>query len=282
MRYCTLKSSILNALAAGIEAAGIEATEIVTVKNGVVCQGYQIETGTSVNPVVYYSPEETVEAFVDRVVKIAEQPTPEIDTENLVSRERLLSDTYLCLQKEGVEDLVKRPFLNLELFVRLNVDFIGLSGEKGSIKVTKQILENSGLTEDELFEAARKNSVEKVKICTMAEALGAPEELFCDVPFSVMTYSDNCHGAAILALPEVIGQFCNERGYEQVYILPSSTEEVLLLPTETADPSELSAMVYDVNSSTVDPVLQLDPVVYLYDSLTQTVSIASSYRKEVA
>lgn len=277
----TLKRSILDALA---EAGIKNVTEVETVKNGILCQGYQIETGTNVKPVVYYSPEETVEAFVQKVLRVAEQPIPEVDVENLISKEKLLSDTtYLCLQRKGEESLlVKRDYLNLETYVRVNVP---LGNEMGSIKITKAMLDQAGVSEDELFEVARANSVKLASICTMAEALGAPAELFGEVPFYVGTYRKEDgsllgHGAAVLALPEVLHDFLEAHGYENGYILPSSTEEVLLLPME-ADPEELSNMVSDVNSSTVDPTMWLENCVYYIDN-TGEVTIAASHREEVA
>lgn len=270
----TLTTSILNALAEN----GIEAAEVETIKNGITCRGFQIDTGTNVRPVVYYSPEETAEAFVEKVLQITSQPAPEIDANDLVNKERLLNDTILCVQKQSNENLVKKEWLNLELYVRVMVDFPG-KGNHGSIKISPQILNQAGLTAEELFNAARKNSIAKATIGTMAEALGAPEELFTEIPFFVGTYDNKCHGAGILALDEVLHSFCESRGYRRVWLLPSSTEEVLILPTENADPAELSAMVHDVNTSdgVVDPMIQLENCVYQYDDETQEVSIASSY-----
>jgi len=150
--------------------------------------------------------------------------------------------------------------------------------------LTPQILSQSGLSKDELFDAAKSNSVEVASITSMAEALGAPEELFSEIPFHVGTYKDTDghlmgHGAGILALPEVIHDFCISKGYagKAIYILPSSTEEILLLPTESANPEELSSMVSEINASTVDPILQLEPTCYIFDDSTQEVRIASAY-----
>ena len=108
-----------------------------------------------------------------------------------------------------------------------------------------------------------------------------PEEMMGDVLFYVATYQDKAYGAGILAIPEVLHSFCESKGYSRINILPSSTEEIIILPDEEADPETLAALVDDVNTSTVDEVLQLDPAVYLYDDGSRTVSIASSYIKEV-
>ncbi len=261
---------------------GIEAVAVEIVKNGVVCTGFQICTGSHVAPVVYYSQEDTVDAFVERVVRLKDQPIPGIDPAELVSRERLIRETYVCVQKKSKEDLVKRNFLNLEAYIRLNVDLPNRD-TKGSVKITSNILERSGLTEKELFEAATANSLKKAITCSMAEALGMPEDMMMtgEAPFYVGTYEDKCHGAAVLMLTEVLHSFCKKHGYKSIYILPSSTEEVLLLPMNDEDPVGFAAMVHEINCSEVDPVLWLEPVVYIFDDEIKKVSIASVYGEEV-
>ncbi len=271
----TLTTTILNALA----SEGIEAVEVETVKNGIIFSGIKIDNGKDVNPVLYYSSEETVDEFVQRAREIAQMTTPELDPINLICRERLLNDTTLCVQKRGYEQIVKEEYLNLEAFVRLNVDFAN-EANRGSIKVTKQMIESAGITEEELFAAAKMNSEERVRISSMAEMLGAPDELFDDVPFYVGTYIDRCNGSGILALPRILKNFCEEKGFEQIYLLPSSTEEILILPNENADPVELSKMVNDINLTAVNPIYRLDPVVYIFDNPASKITIAASFGGE--
>ena len=90
-------STLLNAL----KESGITVKEVETVKNGVSCTGYQIDTGTNIKPVVYYSPDETIEAFVARVCEIAKKPVPQVDVEMITSRKYLLEKSFICLQKKG-------------------------------------------------------------------------------------------------------------------------------------------------------------------------------------
>lgn len=269
----TLTTEIRNALA----AKGIEVKAVETVKNGIACQGFQIQSEEKICPVVYYSQDENIDAFVKKVIEIANRPTPKVDVDNLITSENLLNNSFLCLQKQGEEKIIKREYLNLEIYVRLSITDFSFNDSKASTKVTRSMLEMTGVTEDELFEAARKNSLFMAQISSLAEALGLSEEFIGEAPFYVGTYSDKCHGATVLALPEVIHSFCQEKGFDQLYILPSSTEEVLLIPDMTGDPAMLAQMVNEVNTSEVDPVMQFDPVVYLYDDATETVSIAASF-----
>ncbi len=272
----TLTSNIKKALA----KQGFEAVEEVTItKNGVSCTGYRIDTGKHIMPVIYYSEGETVDAFVSKAMKIVEMPLPQIETEDLITREKLLNNTILCIQKRSSEPLAKRAYLNLELYVRLEIDFPGRE-EKGTVKITPQILKNVGMTEDELFEAAFTNSQKKARITSMAEALGMPEDLFEEVPFKVCSYDDHCYGGAVLALPQILSDYCNENGIKRALLVASSVQECLILPEGSMPPSDLAAICNEVNLSCVDEVLRLDPCVYVFDVETNTVSIAASYHDE--
>lgn len=275
----TISQSTLTKIMDALAAEGIEAVEMETFKNGIPCTGFRIHTGSTVSPVVYYSPDETVEAFVEKVRMVLDQPAPAFDVESLISRERLLDNSFLCLQKKGTEQIVKKSYLNLELYVRLAVDAPGDDESRVSIKVTPQILEYTDLSEEDLWAAAATNSLEWATILSMPEAIGMPEEMFDPIPFYVGTYKDKCHGAGILALPEALHGFCETKKIGKVYILPSSTEEVLLLPIDSADPAELSTMVHEVNISMVDPVLRMEESVFLYDDETRQVSIAATYEE---
>lgn len=264
----TIKDALVN--------AGIEAVEVETVKNGVICQGFRISTGSNISPVVYYSPDETAEAFVEKVLNVVAKPLPEFKVNEFLSKENLLKNSYLCIQKRSEENILKRDYLDLEIFIRVKVDGSFNEGT-GTIKLNSDILEVTKLNENEIFEAAIKNSLQNVMIKSMADMLGMPEEFFDDVPFYIGTYKDRIHGAALLALPDVINDFCKEKGVSRCYILPSSSEEILLLPGENYDVDGLVEMVNSVNITEVAEELRLEPSVYVYDTDGGEVSIATTY-----
>ncbi len=265
----------MNTLLDALKECGIVVKEVETVKNGICCIGYQIDTGTNVKPVLYHSPSETIEAFVARAIEIAKSPVPQIDVEKIMSREYLLDNTFVCLQKKGNEEICKITFLDLEMYIRIGVDLA--DGSSGSIKVNQGILNKAGISEDELYEAAIKNSERKACITTMEEALGMPEDDLGENLFYVATYHDKAHGAGIMAVTKTLHEFCVQKGYDKIYILPSSTEEILFIPDGMMDPKSLVAMVNSVNEEAVNPRLQLNPTVYLYDDNLGAVTIASSY-----
>ena len=133
--------------------------------------------------------------------------------------------------------------------------------------------------EDELFEAAKKNSKAKIKIFSMAEALGLPEDAMGAMSFDIGTYDCKCHGLAVIVLADILHIYAEAKSYSGMYLIPSSTEECLILPEEIGDPQMLAALVDEVNISTVDPILQVDPVVYHYNDATRNVSIAATYER---
>ena len=67
------------------------------------------------------------------------------------------------------------------------------------------------------------------------------------------------------------------------YILPSSTEEVIVIAGsklgDNMEVSDLAYMVNEINTAQVDPILQLEPVVYQYTVSSDEVKMI--YKAEV-
>lgn len=117
----------------------------------------------------------------------------------------------------------------------------------------------------------------------MADLLPVPD--FGGNPLLVGDAEQLQEGACILAFPEVFRSYCTEHSEEQLIILPSSTQEVIILPgsglNQYLSVEDLTGMVASVNEAEVDPKLQLDPVVYRYSLAADHVEIAGTAEKEV-
>lgn len=83
-------------------------------------------------------------------------------------------------------------------------------------------------------------------------------------PLYVLTNETQMCGAACMLYPSLLAEFSESVG-KDLYILPSSIHEVLLLPTDArcADES-LCALVRSVNSEQLPPTQQLSDTVYYY------------------
>lgn len=83
-------------------------------------------------------------------------------------------------------------------------------------------------------------------------------------PMYVMTNSMKMNGAATMAYPNVMRNFANAIG-KNVYIIPSSVHEVILVPETGTEGNCLNDMVREVNETQVDPKEVLADHVYYFD-----------------
>ncbi len=98
----------------------------------------------------------------------------------------------------------------------------------------------------------------------MGDAVRNEECIKEDVPMYVMTNPMKMNGAATMAYPNVIRNFANALG-KNVYIIPSSIHEVILVPESGTEGGRLNEMVQEVNETQVDPKEVLADHVYFYD-----------------
>ena len=261
----------------GIKA---ETEEIEIVKNGVPCKGIRVcKEGSNICPVVYYSEQDTYEQFMTRVREALESDVPQISVKQLADLRYVRGHVYLAVQKRSEDDIVKKDYLNLDLFMRIMLDLGGQAGT-GSAKVTPGLVEQLGVTTDELWRCASANSHAGAGIRNMAEILGLPDT-DDEQSLYVATTGQLTGGASVLFFPDVFKQFCEDHGEVECYMLPSSTEEIIVLKGSALaeggiSMGELVRMVQTINADQVDPVLQLEPAVYRYDSNTDEIDVVAT------
>ena len=253
---------------------GINAEAVEVVKNGITCVGFQIMTDSNVRPVVYYSQNETLNSFMDKIYTAMRQ-LPDLDLAVLEDRNFVLSNLYVTVQRKcNQANVLTRDYLNLEVVMRLHIT-LDDQDESGSIKVSSALLEMAEISIEDAWKAALCNMKSTISIRSMAVVLGMPEELF-PAPFHVVTTENGMDGAAALLYPEVFKSFCQANEVDACIILPSSTQEVLVVPDEEGTCYDDFAMVVnEVNNTEVDPMIQLDPVVYRYDIASNEIKIVA-------
>ena len=160
-----------NGILEALRKEGVDAEQVTVTKNGVPCKGFRIITGDGqVSPVVYYSEEETINEFVTKVRIIMAEKLPEIPTQKMTDWKYVRENIFLSLAKRGTEEVVKKQYLNLELQIRLRLD-LG-PDQSGTIRVTEKLIEATGVSEEDFWKAAEKNTASAAFICNMAELLG--------------------------------------------------------------------------------------------------------------
>ena len=262
-------------------AQGIKAEVISVTKNGVDCTGLRLQSAVSnrVDPVVYFSKDDAAGDIMERVYEAIYRDRVDIDSSVLADWNYVRDHVYIGIQRQGKEQLVKREFLNLEMIMRVYLD-LDSKGRSGTIKVTEDYVRAiGGVTVDDLWRHAINNSRPLYRIRPMGDILGID-----DIGMYVATSDQLTDAASVIYFSEYFRGFCQNHGCDSCYILPSSTQEMIVLPHEVcrgvADTQTMANMVMDINASEVDPVIQLDPCCYRYSLETDAVEIAARAKEE--
>lgn len=149
----------------------------------------------------------------------------------------ILEDVYPAVYpKKRAEHFVHEDLLDLAL----SFDVRAYS-EDGTIlsssALTKEELASSGISYEEMKEIAFDNFKSRYK----------PKLMDFDVMY-VLTTDAMCYGAVYLALPEVIEALADSFAVD-LCVIPSSTEELILLELEETDNAEeVNAIIRSVNA----------------------------------
>ena len=221
--------------------------------------------------------------MVDRTVE-ALQNAPSIsnginDIQNYdVMKNKLVMEVVSA--EANAELLETIPHKDIEdMAVVYRFDVKDIVGEGATVIVTNKMLDNYGVTPEQLHADAVKNAPEirPIVIQGMAEVLAKQmgvedlEMLGLNIPpeqeqIFVASVPDNVHGAGVLAYEDFMDKAA-ERAGGDFYILPSSIHEVLIVPDNgMMDLASLENMVREVNATTVDPSENLTDNVYHSDS----------------
>lgn len=254
---------------------GINAEKVVVFKNGIRCDGFQIMTNSNVCPVVYYSEGETINAFLQKVY-FALRGIPDLDLDMLRNEDFIKSHLYVSVQRRSNgHDVLSRNYLNLEVVMCLRLHLFDDRDEQGSIRVSSSLLAMSDLSIDNAWEIALKNTQSLISIRSISSVLGVSEDLFPTL-FYVATTDNGMDGASALLYVEIFKDFCLKHKIDACIILPSSTQEVMVLPDKGYGCyKDFAVIVNDINNTNVDPLIQLDPVVYRYDLCSDMIKIVA-------
>lgn len=177
----------------------------------------------------------------------------------------------------------------LDLAVCFYVMIKKQEGYISTLSLSKKLLSVWNLSEEELLEIAIKNMEQELpvqiirmdellkNICKdikredFAEMMNPPEE---NMPLYVMTNDIKREGATTLLYNGVLRDFADEQNVEEVYILPSSQHEVILIPVteETdVDVTTLNRIIHNINSTFPDKSEILSDHMYTYKRDNDTI-----------
>jgi len=189
---------------------------------------------------------------------------------------------YRLVRRKGNEGMLEGiPYIGfLDLAICFYYAYHGEMGD-GTIQINNSHMEMWGTCTEELFGLSERNTPRLFpwECCGLQETLeemagmggdaadsgGAAEALCEEDLMKVLSNTGKIHGAACILYPGVLEEIAGKTGHD-LFILPSSVHEVILLPDTGRESSEaLRQMVQEVNSTQVAPEEVLSDTLYRYD-----------------
>ena len=175
-------------------------------------------------------------------------------------------------KEQYLEDKIWRPFLDLAIVVYANL-FEDNEGSASTI-ITKNIAQKTGLSEDEIIDAAIKNSMsyEPPFYSSLFDVIKDASPEYEDLPdpgnpIYVISNKRKTNGAYAMLDTEGVLKSVAEILGNEYYILPSSIHELLCLPKDDDEQVRfLFEMVSEVNSSCVSEQDFLSNSIYKYNN----------------
>lgn len=225
---------------------------------------------------------------VARAMVRALNEAPAVDISDLTFEKRKESIVFQLISYKQNEEMLRnvphRRVLDLAIVYRMMVD-IGDADAQGSILVNGELIKHFGVTEEELFKEAMTNTkrVLEPRVVDMADLIGAeldaPQEIAELIPRNemfVITNKRKINGAGSILYEEYLHELADKLD-DDLYILPASVHECILVPASDHEPNELLEMVRDVNASEISPSEKLSDEVYTYSRDTRSITIASKH-----
>lgn len=300
MNYEIFKDEILKKIEELTREDNLEIIQRPMLKNnGLKLDGLVIkETDNVIAPIIYinewyeeYLKGKTIEEIADGILLLSGSATAEdkVPTVPEFNWESIKDKLYVSVinadaNEEFLKETPHRRIDDLAVIARIRVEQPGLN--HASIRVTNTVLTMLTKTRDEVLNQAVSNT-EKLdfKCRTMREMicgmLGEESEMVDDIfpvkrenPMFVVTLPNGVDGASVLACKESLVRIADRVG-EDVYILPSSIHEIILIPKSIdLELEDLQEMVRDVNRNEVAAGEILSDNVYQFGRKSKKLSIA--------
>ena len=265
--------------------SGFTVVEKVQMKNnGTIRSGLTLkkETGRGTFPFVYIDP--LYEAFLqgcpleelalDTAHRLCEKApghpfsdrTPTADEVRRLAVFRLVNRDR---NDEFLREIVSRDFLDLSLLYGLYSE--NEAGESTVFFMKKALLPALGLTEEELFSCAFRNSLR-----CFGETLEGIHERILPAEgeewMYILTNRFRLYGAAALIYGSALKKLAGEKGRD-ILVLPSSIHELILTPLEEGPYDYLDELIKTVNDSSTAPEDVLSDHAYVYRRETDRIEI---------
>ena len=250
------------------------------IKNGVKLRGLTIKKNNeNIAPCIYIN--EILNDFdslteaADKIIDIYNShQTIDLgcDIQDISEPEFIQSHTYIGLQKDSEEDIIRRssPYEGIEEFL-----YIRGKSENGRIWSTKlKPVMTANMDIEDLWQIAEKRTFREFQIFSLADILKNTEFDYngdisdMEPSMYIITNSEKYRGAALACDMQSIKAWAEEHNYAKAMILPSSVHEMILVPIKDEDMETCSLEIYnymvkEINETQVDPTERLTDRAYI-------------------
>lgn len=270
--------------------------------NGVILQGLIIlDDKYSLSPTIYlncfldaYEKGASLSQIVDKIIEIYNEDLPKenVDMNFFRDFDKVRSEIcYKIINRNRNKALLERiphvDFLDLSVCFFYSCHNMPLGC--GSILIYNSHADMWNISTETLMKLAQKNTnrIYPWEVHNMNELLTEfagtdeivdakleqKEDTSGYIPMKVLGNAQRVHGAACMIYPGVL-KHVSESVNDNLFILPSSIHEVILLPeSEVNDPRQLSDMIFEVNVTQVEPEEILSDSLYYYDRVRNRIEI---------
>lgn len=175
----------------------------------------------------------------------------------------------LCISPKGSnEGFVTYPYLDLELYVRVVIDESCRAGRKfmKSYKVSEDIMKTWGISRETLLHMAFDSTKTTYQMTPLSKITGIPESF----PMMQVTNKYKNYGASVMYHKKFLKNIADEWNCD-LFLLPSSVDEICIMPVLSADTKSMSRIVRIGNGFT-DPEEVLSNHVYIFHRDTEEIT----------
>lgn len=288
-RIETMANEIVTEIRNIVGSNAVVDMRIITKNNGLQLHGVTIKLpGETVTPTIYLenfiteatrSDANAIHEIARDIIGMASQHRDDIPVDTSVLSDWNIMKDKLILRLVNVSnkiDLVDIP--TMEVYGDLLVYPVVNLSDEGSLKVNTSIMKTWGVDKSTVLTIAKENLINNGYVMqTMMDMLMGLAPNSSDVrkmleqsdenelSMYVLTNSSKIYGAAEILNHDVLDEMCNVMKVDEIFILPSSVHEVIIVPNDgNSDKEGLTQIVREVNETQLAPDEFLSDHVYVY------------------
>lgn len=190
------------------------------------------------------------------------------------------------IAREGNEEFLAKlahvPFENLEIIFKYQIPEINATAD-----LTKKNLDSLGMSASQLLETVKNNPIFKdtTKILPLKEIVKRMDPEFAELldmmpgpRMYIVTNQEETWGASVILNEDLMEQLSKEVE-DDLYIIPSSIDECIVVPKCDSSLEMIEAMIPEINEELLEPQQRLSDSPYLYDSRERSIKQITEERK---